>query len=957
MRKLSLKLRTKSLVATIVAICLSIGTFVAPVSAVVINCDGTSNQNSMTVTALHGQVIYIDTGTNPRLDAAYVSYKVTNTSGSTKENLWVELSTFTGGVASLANPLDSSSQIESIAATNSQTAFFLLKASTPTTTDQTHTVKVYDNKPELGGSVLYTCTYTFTDIKDTIRAKSNKVVSVTSSNTTPVLGELLTFSVEGKTGTIGQGESPDGDIMWFSPSAYSSWPTRALRLESTSVLLDSDGNFSTTSDQRTYENQLIVKNVQSLQLGAPANKIGANSRYRTSYNFRVIGSAPSGVKVVPIAQISSGRKIKHTDTLATDTGAFPQLDFSKVDSTITIDKAATVISADTPTGFSTIEYTLDIQTNSPTELLIDEILDDPDAGIDYVEGSSTYLDYRNSTSSSIADPILDASGNLNFVGPFYLTSSQGIQVKYRAYVPRTASTVTYKNYVYGYVGDRLVGKTNASIDGIAITNGPGGPTITDDQRSVGPTITTSAASSVTTTTATLNGLIDPNENNTAFGFQYSLNANMSSPVCVQTSGAASQSNSIDEVAYAYSLTGLTAETTYYFRAVANSDSQVSVTNACTSPTLLGEILNFTTTPQGLTSQTITWSTTFSNLTTNTPTTVTTASTASSGLPVTLTSSDPTVCDIYDQPDPDNATAGYAVVTILGPGTCTITASQNGNATYAAAATITKSFTISGVDLSLTIAGSGRVTSDVGGVDCTSTCTKAIRTNEVVVLTATPATGSTFTGWSGSGCSGTGTCTVTMSSSKSVTATFSVASQLVNIVIDGSGSVVDSGNAINCSDDCSSNIDYGQVITLTPNPQAGWEFTGWTGDCTGVENCSLTITGDVNVTATFARIGARADVVTVGNGRVTNSKNVNQCRGNCSIDAYENDSITLTAQPDTGWAFTGWSGACTGTSTTCVITLDRNSPSNLKTTSSNLNQIIKSTTATFSITQETLTAAV
>jgi beta-lactam-binding protein with PASTA domain len=43
----------------------------------------------------------------------------------------------------------------------------------------------------------------------------------------------------------------------------------------------------------------------------------------------------------------------------------------------------------------------------------------------------------------------------------------------------------------------------------------------------------------------------------------------------------------------------------------------------------------------------------------------------------------------------------------------------------------------------------------------------------VTLTATPATSSTFTGWSGA-CSGTGSCVVTTNSSTSVTATFTTA---------------------------------------------------------------------------------------------------------------------------------------------------------------------------------------
>jgi len=40
------------------------------------------------------------------------------------------------------------------------------------------------------------------------------------------------------------------------------------------------------------------------------------------------------------------------------------------------------------------------------------------------------------------------------------------------------------------------------------------------------------------------------------------------------------------------------------------------------------------------------------------------------------------------------------------------------------------------------------------------------------LTATPAAGSTFTGWSGGGCSGIGTCTVTLSAATTVAAAFS-----------------------------------------------------------------------------------------------------------------------------------------------------------------------------------------
>jgi Divergent InlB B-repeat domain len=70
-------------------------------------------------------------------------------------------------------------------------------------------------------------------------------------------------------------------------------------------------------------------------------------------------------------------------------------------------------------------------------------------------------------------------------------------------------------------------------------------------------------------------------------------------------------------------------------------------------------------------------------------------------------------------------------------------------------------------------GSGTVTSTPAGIDCGSDCSETYDYNTSVTLKAAAASGSTFTGWSGSGCSGTGTCMVTMDAAKSVTADFSL----------------------------------------------------------------------------------------------------------------------------------------------------------------------------------------
>ena len=70
-------------------------------------------------------------------------------------------------------------------------------------------------------------------------------------------------------------------------------------------------------------------------------------------------------------------------------------------------------------------------------------------------------------------------------------------------------------------------------------------------------------------------------------------------------------------------------------------------------------------------------------------------------------------------------------------------------------------------------GVGQVASAPSGIDCGGDCAEAYSAGAIVTLTATPAAGSTFAGWSGGGCAGTSTCTLTMNGDKSVTADFAL----------------------------------------------------------------------------------------------------------------------------------------------------------------------------------------
>jgi len=76
-------------------------------------------------------------------------------------------------------------------------------------------------------------------------------------------------------------------------------------------------------------------------------------------------------------------------------------------------------------------------------------------------------------------------------------------------------------------------------------------------------------------------------------------------------------------------------------------------------------------------------------------------------------------------------------------------------------------------LSVSVSGSGMVTSSPAGIDCGTDCSEAYAYDTPVTLTASPAPGSLFTRWEGD-CTGTSpTCSVRMTQARSVTAVFTL----------------------------------------------------------------------------------------------------------------------------------------------------------------------------------------
>ena len=149
-------------------------------------------------------------------------------------------------------------------------------------------------------------------------------------------------------------------------------------------------------------------------------------------------------------------------------------------------------------------------------------------------------------------------------------------------------------------------------------------------------------------------------------------------------------------------------------------------------------------------------------------------------------------------------------------------------------------------------GSGSVSSNPAGISCGTTCSATFAAGSNVSLTATPAAGSTFTGWGGA-CSGTGACSVTMDAARNVTANFTsipVYTLSVAKAGTGQGTVTSSPAGINCGATCSASFAAGTAVTLTPVAAAGSSFTGWSGACSGAGSCTVTVSGATTATASF-----------------------------------------------------------------------------------------------------------
>lgn len=246
--------------------------------------------------------------------------------------------------------------------------------------------------------------------------------------------------------------------------------------------------------------------------------------------------------------------------------------------------------------------------------------------------------------------------------------------------------------------------------------------------------------------------------------------------------------------------------------------------------------------------------------------------------------------------------------------CTIDPVQPGR-TYEVTASFVRARP-SQLSLAVTVSGSGKVTSAPGGIDCGQTCTASFTTDSTVTLTAVPTPGWSFAGWS-TGCTGTGPCSIVMNNPRTVTATFAPPDTAYAMSVATAGGTVTSDvPGVVCGEACVASFGAGIDVTLTPSGPAAWG-----GACTGSGACVVPMNRAKAVTASIGGAPlARAPLAVsrTGKGTIVSSPAGITCGDTCGVLLPIGTRMTVSALPDPGWIFAGWSGSCRGVAPACEV---------------------------------------
>jgi hypothetical protein len=138
------------------------------------------------------------------------------------------------------------------------------------------------------------------------------------------------------------------------------------------------------------------------------------------------------------------------------------------------------------------------------------------------------------------------------------------------------------------------------------------------------------------------------------------------------------------------------------------------------------------------------------------------------------------------------------------------------------------------------------------------CDAFFEQGEAASLVAHPSVGSTFAGWKTPGgvCSASLNCRFEVTRVSRLQANFKRTQPPPDKTLTltkagrGSGTVTSSPAGISCGSTCAHAFRHGTAVTLAAVASARSRFAGWSGACSGTGSCTLTMSANRSVTATF-----------------------------------------------------------------------------------------------------------
>jgi hypothetical protein len=243
--------------------------------------------------------------------------------------------------------------------------------------------------------------------------------------------------VTGQTGTIGAAK-----VLDFTPASYSSWRADALQLTGTTITLSQIGGSGNTG---TFTDTLLIP-----PSSLPST---ANTGYTAVYTFRVVRTTTTFIPVSPVAYISSGAQVKHTDT-----GSFASLPPIPPPTNVTTLAKSVAFS-----GPGTVTYMLTLTNPSTFDVSMDRFVDtlpSSPANVTYVAGTSLY------NGVPIADPAISGQ-TLTWTNLFTVPAGSSRSLVFQAHFPSISGT--YTNSAVAFVGTTQIDTTPDTTDDVPAT--------------------------------------------------------------------------------------------------------------------------------------------------------------------------------------------------------------------------------------------------------------------------------------------------------------------------------------------------------------------------------------------------------------------------------------------------------------------------------------------------------